>query len=64
MPATCMHDYKLTAGNKQPLKSNQGEGPHGPAKLAQGAREMAAARPVPLHAIFEAAVAAYLSPGA
>jgi hypothetical protein len=33
-------------------------------KLAQGAREMAASRRVPIHAIFEAAIAAYLSPGA
>jgi hypothetical protein len=33
-------------------------------KLAQGAREMAASRRVPIHAIFEAAMAAYLSPGA
>ena len=33
-------------------------------KLAQGAREMAASRRVPIHAVFEAAMAAYLSPGA
>jgi hypothetical protein len=33
-------------------------------KLTHGAREMAASRRVPIHAIFEAAIAAYLSPGA
>jgi hypothetical protein len=33
-------------------------------RLAQGAREMAASRRVPIHAIFEAAIAAYLSPAA
>jgi hypothetical protein len=33
-------------------------------QLANGARQMAASRRVPIHAIFEAAMAAYLSPGA
>lgn len=33
-------------------------------RLTQGVREMAASRRVPIHAIFEAALAAYLSPGA
>jgi hypothetical protein len=33
-------------------------------RLTVGVREMAAARRVPIHAIFEAAIAAYLSPSA
>jgi hypothetical protein len=33
-------------------------------RLTHGVREMAAARRVPIHAIFEAAISAYLSPGA
>jgi hypothetical protein len=33
-------------------------------RLTRGVREMAAARRVPIHAIFEAAISAYLSPGA